>query len=102
MKRSYFVSLFVAAHISGIFLLIHKYSLIIEQTYRQQEIGEQTKVLASKKQQLMNQLYAVQQRSSVKKFAQETLHMKEISLASIKKLPSSDALTKGHSDEQVL
>ncbi|MFI5333456.1 MAG: hypothetical protein ACHQVS_05145 [Candidatus Babeliales bacterium] len=86
MKRS-FLSIFIGFHLAGVFLLIHKHSLIIEQTYRIQEIQEQTKALAGKKQQLMNQLCVAQQRSSVKKFAQETLHMREINLAAIKKLP---------------
>jgi hypothetical protein len=103
MKRSYFVSLFIGAHLVGVFLLIHKYSLIIEQTYRTQELQEQTKALSSKKQNLMNQLYAAQQRSSVKKFAQETLHMREISLANIKRLPAvlhRDSIGSAH--EQVI
>lgn len=91
MKRSLFLSIFIAIHLLGVFLLIHKHSLMIEQTYRAQELQEQTKILASKKQLLINQLYAIQQRSSVKKFAQETLHMHEISLAHIKRLPLPQA-----------
>lgn len=89
IKTNYFLPLFISMHLLGVFLLIHKRSLIIEQTYKAQELEEQTKTLASKKQQLTNQLYALQQRSSVKKFAQETLHMREISLAHIKRLPHS-------------
>lgn len=90
MKRSYFIGIFVGTHLLGVFLLIHKYSLIIEQTYRTQEFQEESKTLSSKKQQLMHQLYVAQQRSSVKKFAQTTLHMHEISLANIKRLPNSE------------
>lgn len=100
MKRS-FLSIFIGFHLAGIFLLIHKHSLIIEQTYRIQEICEQTKALACKKQQLMNQLCAVQQRSSIKKFAQETLHMREINLATIKKLPQLPDNNTGSTHERI-
>lgn len=75
---------------------------MIEQTYRSQEISEQTKILASKKQQLMNQLYALQQRSSVKKFAQEVLHMHEIRLANIKRLPIRDTNNRGSGNASTL
>lgn len=71
---------------------------MIEQTYRTQELQEQTKAISSKKQQLTNQLYAVQQRSSVKKFAQETLQMREISLSHIKRLAAN---TTGSVHEQI-
>lgn len=68
---------------------------MIEQTYCAQEIQEKTKNLLAEKQQLTHQLYAVQQRSSVKKFAQETLHMREISLASIKRIPDESSSSTG-------
>lgn len=86
MKKNTFITIFIAIHVVFIFLQIHKYSQIIKQSYQKQKNELQKNELIQKKQLLTHQLYAMKNRSIVKKFAQESLNMHPINLSQIKKL----------------
>lgn len=90
MKKTGFVLIFISTHITFVFLQIHQYSQIINISYQKQKTEKLKQQLVQKKQSLTHQLYALQNKTAVQKFAQSNLHMQPIDIAQIKKL-NSDA-----------
>lgn len=88
MKKQWFIPIFVGTHILFVFLIVHKNSNIIKQTYRKQHQEKIKEQLVQKKQQLTHQLYLAQHRSNARKFAVEKLHMTDVKIDQIKKLQS--------------
>lgn len=86
MKKHWFVALFICTHIFFTFLNVHKNSNVVKQIYRKQHQEKLKEELLHKKQQLTHELYIIQQRSQIRKFAQEKLNMVDVSLNQIKKI----------------
>lgn len=86
MKKHWFITVFICTHVLFTFLNVHKNSNVVKQLYRKQHQEKIKEDLLHKKQQLMHQLYALQQRTHVRKFAQENLAMVDVSLNQIKKI----------------
>ena len=93
MKRVTFISFFIGAHILCIFIQIHQYSRMIKASYQKQKNEIQLATLKQKKQKITHQFYALQNKTKIKEFATNILHMESISLGRIKKLPTHDNQT---------
>lgn len=87
MKKNSFITFFITAHIVLIFLQVHKHTLFIKNSYNQQQCEKTIAALTEKKQAITQELYALKDRENIKKFAQETLHMRPYALNQVKKLP---------------
>jgi len=90
MKRPYFILTFIATHIFFIFFQIRERSEVIKLSYCKQKSEQQKEILTQKIQELTQQLYALQERATIKKYAQETLQMKKLKLSQIQKLDLTD------------
>lgn len=86
MKKATFIALFVSAHVILIFLQIHKHSQRIRLSYQTQKNEAEKELLVQKKQDLTQQVYALKNRSAIKKFALNKLNMSKIQLKQINKL----------------
>jgi cell division protein FtsL len=87
MKKNSFITFFITAHIVLIFLQVHKHTLFIKNSYNQQQCEKKIAALTEKRQTLTQELYALKDRESIKKFAQNKLHMRPYALNQVKKLP---------------
>lgn len=96
MKRSYFISIFVATHVFFIFFQIHKHSKIIRLSYQKQKSEQKQEQLTQTVQELTHQLYALKEKSSIKQFAQDMLGMKKIKLSQVKKLDTNPQKAPTH------
>jgi len=89
MKKNYFITFFITAHIILIFLQVHKHTMFIKNSYNQQQCEKTLTLLQEKKQTLMQELYALKDRENIKKFAHEKLNMRTYALNQVKKIPLS-------------
>ena len=89
MKKNTFITFFITAHIVLIFLQVHKHTLFIKNSYNQQQCEKKLAQLQDKKQTLTQELYALKDRESIKKFAYEKLSMRPYALNQVKKLQPS-------------
>lgn len=90
MKRNTFIAMFITAHIVFIFLQVHKHTQFVTFTYARQKLEKKQNTLQQEKQLLTQQLYALKDRDTVKKFARKTLKMRPIRLNQVKKLTYHD------------
>jgi cell division protein FtsL len=88
MHKKTFIILFIAIHIGFIFLQIHKQSYLVELSYQKQKNEKIKQELVEKRNNLQQQWYVLQNRATIKNYAQEKLGMKKISLHQIKQLQS--------------
>jgi len=86
MKKNYFITTFITAHIILIILQIHKHTLFIKNSYNQQQCEKKLIALTEKKQTLTQELYALKDRENIKKYAQAKLNMQPYALNQVKKL----------------
>ena len=86
MKKTGFLLIFISTHVVFVFLQIHQYSHIINSSYQKQKTEKLKEQLLQKKQSLTHQLYALQNKTAVKNFAQNKLGMEPIHLHQIQKL----------------
>ena len=86
MKRGYFITIFVTAHLLFIFLHIYKYNLNIKQSYAQQKQELHYEQLVHKKQRLTQELYALQNKTAIKQYAAKKLGLRPLKLSQIKRL----------------
>ena len=86
MKRSLFITVFIAAHLFFVFFQIHQHSQIIKLSYRKQKNELTLKKLTQQKLDLTQQLYVLKNKSAIKDFAQQELAMQPINIGQIKKL----------------
>lgn len=93
MKRASFIILCISVHIACIFIQINQYSRTIKASYQKQKNETFLAQLKQKKQELTHHVYALHNKSKVKKFATEALKMEPLSLNHIKKLPNHDKQT---------
>lgn len=82
------IAFFVTIHVMFIFLQIHKQSYGIELSYQKQKNEKIRQELIDKKNDLTQELHLMQNRSTIKKYAENTLGMKKISLSQIKQMPT--------------
>lgn len=89
MKKTLFFTLFIVTHIGFFFLQINRQMQLVKESFNKQK-NERTAVsLDQKKQELTNKLYALQNKSDIKEFAQQDLKLKPIKISQVK--PLSDA-----------
>lgn len=87
MKKNSFITIVITTHIILIFLQVHKHTLFIKNSYHQQQCEKRIAALTEKKQTLTQELYALKDRDSIKKYAQDKLKMRPYALNQVKKLP---------------
>lgn len=86
MKKGRFLTLFIMTHVGFIFLQIHKHMQFIKQSFVKQKNERILAQLEQHKQELTNQWYGLQNKSDIKKYALETLHMQPVKLSQLKRL----------------
>ena len=86
MKRNLFIIIFIATNIGFFFLQIRKQMLFIKESFCKQKNERIIANLEQKNQEIMNQLYTAQNKTDIKQYAHETLHMQPIQLTQLKKL----------------
>ena len=82
-----FITLFILIHVIFIFLQIHKQSYGIKLSYQKQKNEKNKQQLIEKKNNLTQELHTMQNRSDIKKYAENSLGMKKIFLSQIKQIP---------------
>lgn len=90
MKKNSFITFFISVHIILIFLQVHKHTLFIKNNYQQQQYEKTIANLKERKQLLTQELHAMKDRESIKKFAYHKLNMRPYTLNQITKLPEHD------------
>jgi len=90
MKKPTFIILFIGTNIFFIFVQVYKQSQVIKLSYQKQKNEAEKEALSQKKDDLTQQLYALKNRTSIKKYAQNKLNMRKINLKQIKKLPAHE------------
>ncbi len=90
MKRNAFIAVFITAHIIFIFLQVHKHTQFVTFTYKQQKLEKKQNTLQQEKQLLTQQLYALKDRDTIKKFARKTLKMRPVRLNQVEILTYHD------------
>ena len=73
-----------------IFLQVHKHTLFIKNNYHQQLYEKKIITLKEKQQKLIQELYALKDRDTIKQFAQNKLHMRPYTLNQIIKLSENN------------
>ena len=86
MQSSRFMCLVVATHVAFIVAHIHRHTRFIGESFRRQRNERTRQQLVHKRQELAAQLCAIQDHGYIKRYAEEKLHMKPISLSQVKKL----------------
>lgn len=86
MKRSTFVAIFVSTNLAFVMLHIHKQSQITKHSYIKQKIDNEIATLEKRKRELTHHLQTVHDRTLVKQFAVNTLDLKPVKIAQIKRI----------------
>ncbi len=86
LRKKTFIILFIAGHVVFIFLQIYNRTQYIQQTYTKQTYEKKYSTLYKEKQKLTQQLYAFKDPTTIKQFAQGTLHMHSNRLKQVKKI----------------
>ena len=86
LRKKTFIILFIAGHVVFIFLQIYNRTQYIQQTYTKQTHEKKHGTLCKEKQKLTQQLYALKDPTTIKQFAQNTLHMHSNRLKQVKKI----------------
>ncbi len=89
MQKKRFVTIFIVTNLIFIFLQIHKHTQFIKYSFALQKNEKTYKDLLQQKEILTQKLYAIQNRSAIKKFAQRKLHMHPVAMHQIKHLASN-------------
>ena len=78
--------LFITGHIIFIFLQIYNHTQNIQQTYKKQNYEKKYGILRKKEQKLSQHLYELKDSTTIKQFAQSTLHMQPNRLNQVRKI----------------
>ena len=89
LKKKTFVILFIVGHIIFIFFQIYNHTQYIQQTYKNQSYEKKHDILCREEQKLTQQLYTLKNRTTIKQFAQNRLHMQSNRLNQVKKIEES-------------
>ncbi|MEX0940161.1 MAG: hypothetical protein WDZ41_02285 [Candidatus Babeliales bacterium] len=92
MQKKTFIILFIGMHVIFILLQVHKQSYAIQLSYLKQKNDKIKQELIDKRKILTQEYYAMQNKSSIKKFAQQELGMKKISLKQVKQLTHESSI----------
>ncbi len=84
MKKNIFVHIVIGFHLIYIGLQIHKQSYVIKWSFEKQRNEKHKDALRAQKNNLTEQLFILKHRSTIKTFAQTTLHMKKIGIDQVK------------------
>ena len=91
MKKQIFLIFFISAHLFFIGFQIDKQTRLIKLSYTKQAYEHELKILKTRKQELVNQLHALQNHQKIKIFAATTLGMQPLFLKNLKSLPKNEA-----------
>jgi hypothetical protein len=83
MRIKSFTAFFCLSQIIFIFLLIEKEGRFVRTSFEKQRLEKKRHELIDLQDNLTQQLYALQSRSSIKQFALEKLAMQQLSLSSV-------------------
>ncbi len=86
LRKKTFIILFITGHVVFIFLQIYNHTQYIQQTYTKQTYEKKHDTLCKEKQKFTQQLYALKDPTTIKQFAQDTLHMHPNRLKQVKKI----------------
>ncbi len=86
MHKKAFLFTVLGTQLLFVFLLIHKSSQFIKESYKKQKLDVTKNELAHTKEQYTNQRYALKNPAQIKKFAQEQLGMQPIKINQIKRI----------------
>lgn len=86
-KRTFLVTV-ISTNILFILIMLHKRNAFTEQLFNKQRLENQLHTLTKQEHMLQHELSALQDRSTVKTYAQTYLNMQPITLTQLKKLPS--------------
>lgn len=86
MSKKTFLFTVLGAQLLFVFLLIHKSSQFIKESYKKQKLEVVKNELAHAKELSTNQLYALKNPALIKKFAQEQLGMQPIKISQLKRI----------------
>ena len=85
-----FLFVFVTVQISLITLQIYKQNKIIELSYQKQKNEKSRDNLFQKKNELLQKLYELQNRKSIKRFSEDKLKMKKVGIKQVKKISDEE------------
>lgn len=88
MNKATFISLVIVINLLFIFLQIHKSSQFIKVSYEKQKIEHEINTLAQEKEILTHKLYAAQNQTSIKRYAQTVLKMRPVRFQQLKHVSS--------------
>ena len=87
MKKLAFALIFIGTNLFFIFFHVYKNSKLTEFSFNKQRYEKERTKLQNKKELLTQQLQYLQNRSTIKQFAQNELGMEKIKLSTIKTIP---------------
>jgi len=86
MRCTPFMSLVIATHVLFIVAHVYRHSQFVQESFKKQKNERLLQSMTHKKQELASILYGLKDRSAIKEYAEQVLHMKPLSLAQAKKL----------------
>lgn len=86
-KRTFLIGVIIS-NLSFVLILLHKRNAITEQLYTKQRYEHELLMLAKEEHALQHELCNLQDRTTVKTYAQTYLHMTPITLTQMKKISS--------------
>lgn len=88
MKKKTFIFLFVGVHVFFIVFQIDKQSRMVRLSYNKQKDEQEFTALKNKKQALINKLYVLKNKKTIKEYANAHLGMKPLKLNRVKRISS--------------
>lgn len=88
MKKKSFIVLFLTVHVLFITIQINKQSKMVKLSYTKQKKEQTLKTLFNKKQALVNKLYELKNKNSIKAYAQNHLQMKPLKIKQVQRIPN--------------
>ena len=86
MKKNGFLVLFITINNAIVFLIIYKQNIFIKHSYTNQKLEKELELLETKKEELTQELYKMQNPNHVKEYAKKNLGMENLPLKRIRKI----------------
>jgi cell division protein FtsB len=86
-KRTFLVSV-ILTNLAFVLILLHKRNAVTEELYTKQRYEQELHLLAKQEHALQHELCNLQDRNTVKTYAQTYLNMSPVTLAQMKKISS--------------
>jgi len=90
MKKNYIIFMYIALHLIGAILYIHKQSYFLQQLFFKQKNERLLEELIHQKNSIIEQIYTTKNLQEIKQYAQEKLHMHQIKVTQINKVSLND------------